>query len=101
LTLALIGNLLMAWPIVFLFGLAFGYHETVYFASSMDLTDPRIAASRFAILMAVANIGTGVGFAVSGQLVDIIGYQWIFVAIALLNLLALPPIPLNFRPQDR
>ena len=101
LALALIGNPLIAWPIVFLFGLAFGYYETVYFATSMGLTDPRIAASMFAILMAIANIGTGMGFAVSGQLVDAIGYQWTFIAIALLNLLALPLIPFLFRPQDR
>jgi PAT family beta-lactamase induction signal transducer AmpG len=101
LALALIGNPLMAWPIVFLFGLAFGYYETVYFATSMDVTDPRIAASMFAILMAVANIGTGVGFAVSGMLVDRIGYQWTFVATALLNLLALPLIPAIFGSRDR
>ena len=101
LALALIGNPLMAWPIVFLFGLAFGYYETVYFATAMDVTDPRIAASMFAILMAVANIGTGVGFAVSGILVDRIGYQWTFVATALLNLLALPLIPAIFGSRDR
>ena len=63
----------------------------------MDLTDPRIAASMFAILMAVANIGIGVGFAVTGSLVDAIGYRWTFVGLALLNLLALPLIPLIFR----
>jgi predicted MFS family arabinose efflux permease len=101
LALALIGDPLMAWPIVFLFGLAFGYYETVYFATAMDVTDPRIAASMFAILMAVANIGTGVGFAVSGMLVDRIGYQWTFVATALLNLLALPLIPAIFGSRDR
>jgi len=63
----------------------------------MDLTDPRIAASMFAILMAVANIGIGVGFAVTGQMVDIIGYQWTFVGLGLLNLVALPLLPLIFR----
>jgi len=67
----------------------------------MDLTDPRIAASMFAILMAVANIGTGVGFAISGGLVDTIGYRWTFIIIAALNLLALPLIPLIFRRHDR
>jgi PAT family beta-lactamase induction signal transducer AmpG len=101
LALALASNPLVAWPIVFLFGLAFGYYETVYFATSMDVTDPRIAASMFAILMAIANLGTGVGFAVSGRLVDTIGYQWTFVTIALLNLLALPLIPAIFGRRDR
>jgi PAT family beta-lactamase induction signal transducer AmpG len=92
---------IMAWPLVFLFGLAFGYYETVYFATSMDFTDPRIAASMFAILMAIANIGTGVGLAVGGMLVDAIGYQWTFVMIAALNLLALPLIPSIFRKTNR
>jgi PAT family beta-lactamase induction signal transducer AmpG len=101
LALAAIGGPVMAWPLVFVFGLAFGYYETVYFATSMDLTDPRIAASMFAILMAVANIGTGVGFAISGGLVDTIGYRWTFIIIAALNLLALPLIPLIFRRHDR
>jgi PAT family beta-lactamase induction signal transducer AmpG len=100
LALALIISPAMAWPIVFVFGLAFGYYETVYFATSMDFTDPRIAASMFAILMAIANIGTGVGFAVGGSLVDAIGYRWTFVAIALLNLLALPLIPSVFRRRN-
>ena len=100
LALALVISPAMAWPIVFVFGLAFGYYETVYFATSMDFTDPRIAASMFAILMAIANIGTGVGLAVGGSLVDAIGYRWTFVAIALLNLLAIPLIPSIFRRRD-
>ena len=101
LALALVVNSAMAWPLVFLFGLAFGYYETVYFATAMDLTDPRIAASMFAILMAVANIGIGVGFAVTGQLVDTIGYRWSFVGLGLLNLLALPLLPLIFRGKRK
>lgn len=101
LLLALIIIPTMAWPLVFLFGLAFGYYETVYFATAMDFTDPRIAASMFSILMAVANIGIGVGFAVSGSLVDVIGFRWTFVVLALLNLLGLPLVPIIFRPRDK
>ena len=99
LALAFVIGPVMAWPLVFVFGLAFGYYETVYFATSMDFTEPRIAASMFAILMAVANIGTGVGLAIGGSLVDAIGYRWTFVCIALLNLLALPLILPIFRPR--
>ena len=97
LALALIPNPIVAWLIVFVFGLAFGYYDTVYLATSMDVTDPRIAASMFAILMAISNIGTGVGFAVSGALVDATGYRQTFAVMAVLNLLALPLIPLIFR----
>jgi len=95
--LATILNPVMAWPLVFVFGLAFGYYETVYFAMSMRSTDPRIAASMFAILMAIANVGTGVGLGLSGAMVDsTLGYRGTFVVIALLNLLAIPLLPVIF-----
>lgn len=97
--LALIGSPLMAWTLVLLFGLGFGYYETVYFATAMSFTDPHIAASMFAILMAVANIGTGIGLAVSGALVDAVGYRLTFLIIAALNLLALPLLPVIFGHQ--
>ncbi len=84
------------WPLVILFGLAYGFYETVYFAISMNKTDPRIAASMFSILMAVANIGTGVGLALSGGMVDAAGFPMTFAVIAALNLLALPLIPAIF-----
>jgi PAT family beta-lactamase induction signal transducer AmpG len=51
--------------------------------------------------MAIANIGTGIGLAVSGLLVDSIGYRWTFVVIAGLNLLALPLIALVFTHAKR
>lgn len=87
----------IAWLLVFIFGLAYGYYETVYFAISMKRSDPRIAASMFSILMAIANIGTGIGLPIAGVLVDGIGYRWTFAIIALLNLLAIPLLPSIFR----
>ena len=99
--LASIASSLMAWPLVLIFGLAFGYYETVYFATSMTYTDARIAASMFAILMAIANIGTGIGVALSGVLVDTVGYRPTFAIIAALNLLALPLIPAIFGRRRR
>lgn len=100
LLLALIFNSLLAWLLVGIFGLAFGYYETVYFAISMRASDKRIAASMFAILMAIANIGTGVGLGLSGVMADAIGFRWTFVVIAALNLLALPLLPMIFRHND-
>lgn len=87
----------IAFAIALIFGFAFGFYETVYFAVSMARTDPRIAASMFSILMAIANIGTGIGLAVTGVLVDSIGYPWTFIVIAGFNLLALPLIPAVFK----
>jgi PAT family beta-lactamase induction signal transducer AmpG len=103
--LSLVGVLLLAFTpsiaaavaLVVLFGLAFGYYETVYFAISMNLTDPRIAASMFAILMAVANVGTGIGLGASGALVDAIGFRLTFAVVAALNLFVLPLVPGVFR----
>lgn len=92
-----VNSLTIAWVIVFIFGLAFGYYETVYFAISMKKSDPRIAASMFSILMAVANIGTGIGLPIAGVLTDGIGFQWTFVIIACLNFLAIPLLPAIFR----
>jgi PAT family beta-lactamase induction signal transducer AmpG len=99
-SLALIGSPGMAWPLMLLFGLSFGYYDTIYLVAAMECTDPRIAASMFSILMAVANIGTGIGFAVSGGLVDAVGYNWTFVLLAAFSLVALLFLPVIFR-SDR
>ncbi len=88
----------LAWLLVVMFGLAFGYYETVYFAISMERSDPRIAASMFAILMAVANIGTGIGLPLSGILSDLVGFRFTFVIITFLNVLILPLLPAVFGP---
>jgi len=86
----------MAWVLVFIFGLAFGFYETVYFAISMRITDGRIAATMFSILMAIANIGTGIGLALTGVLADTVEYNATFLALAVLNLAALPLIKIIF-----
>lgn len=94
--LSLTPNALVALFLVMVFGFAFGYYETVYFATSMRVTDPRIAATMFAILMGIANLGTGIGLALSGSLSDWIGFRNTFVVFALLNLLAFPLLPWVF-----
>jgi PAT family beta-lactamase induction signal transducer AmpG len=96
-SLAFLWTAAAAWPLVILFGLAFGYYETLYFAVSMQTTDSRIAASMFAILMAVANLGTGIGLALSGALSDWLGgFRPVFIIFAALNMLALPLLPRIF-----
>jgi len=86
-----------AWAVVFLFGVAFGYYETVYMAIGMDFSDPRIAAFMFAFIMAVGNIGIGLGAPLAGVLVDVIDFRWMFVVFAVVNLLALPCVYGVFR----
>ena len=99
LALAFITSPSVAWPIVWIFGLAYGTYQTVYFALAMNYTDPRIAASMFSILMAFTNVGQGIGMGLSGVLSDGIGFQFTFVTLALLNLLALPFLPIIFRAK--
>ncbi|MHB8135842.1 MAG: MFS transporter [Anaerolineaceae bacterium] len=90
----------IAWILIAMFGVAYGYYETVYFAISMRKTNLHIAASMFAILMAIANIGTGIGLPISGILSDNIGFRWTFVVIALLNLLVFPLLTGIFRKNE-
>lgn len=93
----IIPNPTIAFIIALVFGFAFGFYETVYFAASMARTDARIAASMFSILMAIANIGTGIGLAVTGVVVDSLGYPVTFILLAVFNLLAFPLIPVVFK----
>ncbi len=62
----------------------------------MFYTEPRIAASMFSILMAVTNIGQGVGLSLAGRLADTRGYATAFVVLAALNVLVVPFVLLIF-----
>jgi len=95
--LAVLPSAGVAWAVVFLFGVAFGYYETVYMAIGMGFSDPRIAAFTFAFIMAVGNIGIGLGQPLAGTLVDAAGFRSMFTAFAVVNLLVLPLIYGIFR----
>jgi PAT family beta-lactamase induction signal transducer AmpG len=97
--LALMRGPLIAWPLVIAFGFAYGFYEAVYFASAMGFADLRIAASMFAILMAVANLGSAIGLALSGVLADALGYPVTFLIFAAANLLVLPLVGIVFPAQ--
>lgn len=87
----------LMWAVVFLFGFAFGYYETVYFALGMDFSDPRIAAFMFSIIMAVGNFGIAGGQPLAGALVDSFGFRTMFIIFAVVHLLALPVVFAIFR----
>lgn len=95
--LALTHSAGLMWAIVFLFGFAFGYYETVYFALGMAFSDPRIAAFMFSVIMAVGNFGIAGGQPLAGALVDSLGFQPMFMIFAAIHLLALPLVFLIFR----
>lgn len=72
-----------------LFGLAYGFYTAVYAAVAMDLSDPRIAASMFAIFMMFLNIGVGIGQSLGGVLTERWGFASLALAMAALGLLNL------------
>ena len=95
--LALLPSAELGWALIFLFGVAFGTYETVYMTLGMDFSDPRIAAFMFAVVMAVGNVGIGLGQPISRALVDAVGFRWMFAVLATLNLLPLPIVYWIFR----
>jgi MFS family permease len=73
-----------------LWGVVVGLQWTTYVTLSMDITDTRIAASMFAILQTMSNIGIGAGEGVATSLTDNLGFPGVFRSFALLNLLVIP-----------
>ncbi len=73
-----------------LWGLAWGFQETVFVALAMDLSDSRIAASMFALMMAFSNLGTAIGEGVATGLTDDIGFAAVFGLLALVNVVTWP-----------
>jgi len=98
LALSRVQSLDVAWATVVFFGLAFGAYETIFFALSMGVTESTIRASMYAILMAVSNIGTAVGMAVAGALVDApnLGYRGALLTFSVANVLVMASLPLVF-----
>lgn len=96
LSLAFTANLALAWVFVALFGLCYGVYQTVYFALAMEYNDARIAATMFSIMMAVTNIGQGVGMGMTGAFSDSMGFAPTFIIMAVINVVALPFLPIIF-----
>ncbi len=88
--LALSSHGIFTWVVVFLFGLAFGYYETVFFALAMDFCHPEIAAFMFSIAMAIGNLGIGAGQPLAGIIVENLGFQSLFLVSAAVHILVLP-----------
>ena len=64
---------------------------------AMDLADIRIAASMFAIMMAVSNIGTAIVEGVATALSVKVGFQNVFIFLAGFNFINLAILFLLFR----
>lgn len=88
--LAAVTNKPIMWAVVIFFGIAYGLSQAIYFALAMKYTQPAIAASMYSILMAVTNIGQGIGLGLGGGLANAAGYPIAFLAFAALMLLVIP-----------
>lgn len=94
--LAVINSLPLVWPSAILFGIAYGLTQAIFFALAMKYTQPTIAASMFSILMAVTNIGQGIGLGVGGALSKTLDFPITFIIFAAIMLLIIPFFPVLF-----
>lgn len=78
-------------------GIVWAFQETVFFALAMDLADARIAASMFAMMMGVSNLGAAVGDGVATALSDNLGFPTVFTLLAAINLITIPVLAYLFR----
>ena len=78
-------------------GVIWGFQETLFVALAMDLSDARIAASMFAIMMALSNVGTAIGEGVATGLTDDVGFSAVFWLLAGLNVVVVPILWALFR----
>ena len=91
----------MMWAVAVFFGIAYGVSQAIYFALAMKYTQPAIAASMFSILMAVTNIGQGIGLGVGGGLAKAAGFPVTFLIFGALMLLILPFFPIIFSKREK
>lgn len=76
--------------ITLLWGGVLAAAELVFITLAMAKSDRRMGAGQFAIFMAISNAGTGAGQAATTGLIDTVDFRWIFVALAVINMLAIP-----------
>ncbi len=75
-----------AWvyAVAVVIGVAYGFFMALYASMAMALSNPRIAASMFAIFMIFLNIGAGLGQIVAGQMTFSFGFQMMSISMAAL-----------------
>ncbi|HNT77211.1 MAG TPA: MFS transporter [Anaerolineae bacterium] len=73
-----------------LWGVVWAFQETLFFALAMDIADARIAASMFAIMMGISNLGSAVSDGLATALSDNVGFTAVFWGLAVINLGTLP-----------
>lgn len=88
--IGLAGSVNMLLALGLIWGIAWGFQETIFVALAMKIADSRIAASMFALMMAVSNIGTAIGENIATGLTDNISFSSIFWLLAGINIFVFP-----------
>jgi MFS transporter, PAT family, beta-lactamase induction signal transducer AmpG len=83
-----------------LWGICLSASELIYITLAMAKADRRMGAGQFAIFMAISNVGIGLGQSASTGLIDTVDFRWIFVGLAIVNLL-LFPLLIVMREDDK
>jgi PAT family beta-lactamase induction signal transducer AmpG len=87
---ALTARVEMVLLVGLLWGVAWAFQETIFIALAMDLSDSRIAASMFALMMAFSNIGTAAGEGIATGLTDNLSFAQVFMILAAANVVVIP-----------
>ncbi len=98
---AIVGGAWSAGVMGFLFGLANGWTESLFYVLAMEASDPRLAASTYALFMAVTNLSVTGGFFFA-KASELFGgrFRPTFVAAAVTTLFALALIRPLRNPPD-
>ena len=84
--LALSDNVTLLALFGLVFGLSYGYYNSVYAAVAMDFCNKHIFASMFATFMLFINVGTAVGQPVGGLLAKNLGFSTMALLMGAINL---------------
>jgi len=75
-----------SWEDLYLYGIVmFSYSGliTAFAALAMDVTNPRVGATQFSIIMSISNAGEWIAASMSGTLIAILGFHRVFLYSAL------------------
>jgi len=101
LLMALVANENNIMIMFVLWGICLSASELIYITLAMAKADRRMGAGQFAIFMAISNIGVGLGQSASTSLIDTVDFRWIFVGLALINLLSFPLLAVMRQDDER
>ncbi len=101
LLMALVANENNIMLMFVLWGVCLSASELIYITLAMAKADRRMGAGQFAIFMAISNIGVGLGQSASTSLIDTIDFRWIFVGLAVINLLLFPLLAMMRQDDER